>query len=140
MILSFSKPPSELAGKRIVLFSYGSGLASSMYSLKLSSDATPSSPLVTLMSKVQDVPDRLRSRKVVVPGDFESMMKIREDTHHMAPYVPVGDITSLFPGTYYLEKVDDKHRRTYLRASSTTPTGTQQKLLPPVRLNVANGQ
>ncbi len=124
----------------MVLFSYGSGLASSIYSLRLADDATPTSPLVTLLSNVQDVPDRLQSRKIVAPSDFESIMKLKEETHHMAPYTPVGDTNGLFPGTYYLEKVDDKHRRTYLRVPLTTPTGTRQRLLPPIRQNVANGQ
>lgn len=28
-------------------------------------------------------------------------------------YTPVGDITRLAPGTYYLEKIDEVYRRTY---------------------------
>ncbi|GFR11548.1 hydroxymethylglutaryl-CoA synthase 1, partial [Trichonephila clavata] len=29
------------------------------------------------------------------------------------PYTPIGSLEDLFPGTWYLEHVDDKHRRTY---------------------------
>jgi hydroxymethylglutaryl-CoA synthase len=28
-------------------------------------------------------------------------------------FKPVGETASLLPGTYYLEKVDDEHRRAY---------------------------
>ena len=113
--LSISKNLVELSGKRIVLFSYGSGLASSMFSLRVSSDATPNLSLDNMLSAVKDVPKRLESRQTVVPGEFESTMKLREETHHLAPYQPVGDTSKLFPGTYYLDKVDDMHRRSYSR-------------------------
>ena len=40
-------------------------------------------------------------------------MKVREETHSSAPYNPSGDLTVLFPDTWYLDFIDDKHRRTY---------------------------
>ena len=103
-----------LAGKRVVLFSYGSGLASAMYSLRVTSDPKLLSRLV---STVTDMSERLGSRKVVKPADFEQTMRLREDTHHLAPYTPVSDPTELFPGTYYLTAVDDMHRRMYKRVA-----------------------
>lgn len=112
---SYSKKPEEVAGKRVVLFSYGSGLASAMYSLRVSSDATPGSPLSSLMESLSSIPARLKARKTVSPPDFEQTMLLREKTHHSAPYIPVGDRKELFPGTYYLASVDEKHRRTYER-------------------------
>lgn len=52
----------------------------------------------------------------------------------VAPYSPVGSIDVLFPGTWYLTAVDDKHRRTY-----DPSTGRQQEsesqLAEPVRLS-----
>ena len=99
----------------MVLFSYGSGLASAMYSLRVSSDATPGSPLSFLMESLSSIPARLKARKTVAPPDFEQTMLLREKTHHSAPYLPVGDRKELFPGTYYLTSVDEKHRRTYER-------------------------
>lgn len=40
--LSFHRySPQQLAGKRIGVFSYGSGLAATLYSLKVTQDATP---------------------------------------------------------------------------------------------------
>lgn len=99
------------------MFSYGSGLASAMYSLRLSNDSSPKSPLTSLAASCTDVLKRLRERTTVPPADFEKTMKLREETHHLAPYTPVGDVEKLWPGTYYLTIVDDKHRRTYARVA-----------------------
>ena len=106
------KQPSEVAGKRLLLFSYGSGLASAMYSLRATSDVAR---LTQLTANLAELPATLTSRKLVPPQDFESTMKLREETHHSAPYTPVGDVAELRPGTYYLKSVDDKHRRSYER-------------------------
>lgn len=135
------KKISELAGQRVVLFSYGSGLASSMYSFTFTSDATPTSPLHILMSNVQDVTNRLKSRQEIPPAEFEQIMKLREETHHKAPYTPTGDTSNMFPGTYYLQNIDEKHRRYYRRVSNKPPPVSQDKLLPPIRQQqLTNGQ
>ena len=99
----------------MVLFSYGSGLASAMYSLRVSADSSPKSPLSVLAAGCTDLLARLKSRRTVPPAEFEKTMKLREETHHQAPYTPVGDLGDLWPGTYYLTGVDDKHRRFYAR-------------------------
>nr|KAF6354966.1 3-hydroxy-3-methylglutaryl-CoA synthase 1 [Myotis myotis] len=88
--------PQQLAGKRIGVFSYGSGLAATLYSLK----------------------SRLDSRTCVAPAAFSESMKLREDTHHLGNYIPQSSIDSLFEGTWYLVRVDEKHRRTYARRPS----------------------
>ncbi|XP_074640695.1 hydroxymethylglutaryl-CoA synthase 1-like [Tubulanus polymorphus] len=106
---------SEAAGKRLVLFSYGSGLASSMFSMHVTNDVAPGSNLDKLKSGFSDIDTRLNSRTKVSPQEFADTMKLREDTHHIAPYTPVGDIHNLLPATWYLTNVDDKHRKTYDR-------------------------
>ena len=98
----------------MVLFSYGSGLASTMFSLRVSNDSSPKSPLATVAAGCTDLLARLKARTTVPPADFEKTMKLREDTHHLAPYSAVGDLDNLWPGTYYLTTVDEKHRRTYM--------------------------
>lgn len=108
-----SVPPKQLSGKRLVLFSYGSGLAAAMYSLRVSTDFAPKSPLASLSCNVSDIPGLLTARRVVSPPEFEAIMKLREETHHKAPYEPQGNASDLFPSTFYLTSVDDKHRRTY---------------------------
>ena len=65
-----------------MLFSYGSGLASSMYMLRVASDHSPGSVLDRLQSSISDVCKRLDSRMKVEPAEFARIMKLREDTHH----------------------------------------------------------
>ncbi|KAH0627920.1 hypothetical protein JD844_008491 [Phrynosoma platyrhinos] len=65
--------PQQLAGQRIGVFSYGSGFAATLYSIKVSQDATP------------------------------------------ANYIPKSSVDDLYEGTWYLVRVDEKHRRTYAR-------------------------
>nr|XP_033772731.1 hydroxymethylglutaryl-CoA synthase, cytoplasmic-like isoform X1 [Geotrypetes seraphini]XP_033772732.1 hydroxymethylglutaryl-CoA synthase, cytoplasmic-like isoform X1 [Geotrypetes seraphini] len=109
----------QLAGSRIGAFSYGSGLAASLFSIRVSQDSAPGSPLDKLVSSLSDLSNRLDSRKKVQPGEFAEMMKLREETHHLMNYVPQGTVGDLFPGTWYLDKIDDKYRRVYARCPLT---------------------
>ena len=119
-----SKSPIELIGKRVILFSYGSGLAASMYSVRVTGTTSPDSRLMKAVSHLQGIHGRLASRKVVPPTMFENIMKLREDTHHKASYQPVGDCGDLFPGTFFLTSVDEKYRRSY---STTACEGQRDK-------------
>ncbi|EHH50222.1 hydroxymethylglutaryl-CoA synthase, mitochondrial [Macaca nemestrina] len=105
----------ELAGSRIGAFSYGSGLAASFFSFRVSQDASPGSPLDKLVSSTSDLPKRLASRKCMSPEEFTEIMNQREQFYHKANFSPPGDTNSLFPGTWYLERVDELHRRKYAR-------------------------
>jgi hydroxymethylglutaryl-CoA synthase len=82
VLLHDSHDISELVGKRAVLFSYGSGLASSMFAMRVSHDQTPGSALSRLLSGVSDVRQRLDARLKVDPAEFAATLKLREDTHH----------------------------------------------------------
>uniref|UniRef100_F6ZK24 Hydroxymethylglutaryl-CoA synthase n=1 Tax=Callithrix jacchus TaxID=9483 RepID=F6ZK24_CALJA len=110
-----SHSAQELAGSRIGAFSYGSGLAASFFSFRVSQDASPGSPLDKLVSSTSDLPKRLASRKCVSPEEFTEIMNQREQFYHKVNFSPPGDTSSLFPGTWYLERVDELHRRTYAR-------------------------
>lgn len=110
--LLVSHTTDHLLGKTIGVFSYGSGLASSMYSISITQDP---SKLGTLINHLSYVKPLLESRIKVDPTEFTRLMEIREKNNHAAPYEPSGDTAVLFPGTYYLKSVDDKHRRVYER-------------------------
>ncbi|XP_017520810.2 hydroxymethylglutaryl-CoA synthase, cytoplasmic isoform X2 [Manis javanica] len=110
--------PQQLAGKRIGMFSYGSGLAATLYSLKVTQDATPGSALDKITASLCDLKSRLDSRTCLAPEVFAEKMKLREDTHHLVNYIPQSSIDTLFEGTWYLVRVDEKHRRTYARRPS----------------------
>ncbi|KAH8347748.1 hypothetical protein KR084_000700 [Drosophila pseudotakahashii] len=113
--LLIGEPAKELVGKRIGVFSYGSGLAASMYSISVTQDAAAFEQFASKLDYVQPL---LNSREKVAPEQFSALMEVREKNNHAAPYTPTGSISSLFPGTYYLKDVDSLHRRTYER----TPT------------------
>ncbi|TNN53118.1 Hydroxymethylglutaryl-CoA synthase, cytoplasmic [Liparis tanakae] len=75
---------SQLAGQRIGLFSYGSGFAATLYSLRVTQDHAPGSALEKLVSSLCDLKVRLASRQKVSPAVFSDTMKLREETHHLA--------------------------------------------------------
>ncbi|KAJ7383355.1 Hydroxymethylglutaryl-CoA synthase, cytoplasmic [Desmophyllum pertusum] len=116
--LLFSESIEDLAGKRLMLFSYGSGLASAMFSFRISDDIGSSSPLHALVTSLKDIPARLESRRQVEPGEFLKTLTTREHTHNKNNYSPTCSEEELFPGTYYLTNVDEKFRRTYQRKTN----------------------
>ncbi len=84
----------------MVLFSYGSGLASSMFALRFSQQVTEA--LETLQRSVADITQKLEARLKVPPSEFEKTMKLREETHHLGKSpVSFGGIYMLFNPTSY---------------------------------------
>lgn len=104
-----SKNVSELVGKKVALFSYGSGLASSFFSLTIKD--TPA--LHSLKTHLGYVIPLLDKRQKFSPEKFEATLELRQHSAHKVPYEPLGDITHFFPGTYYLTRIDEQHRRQY---------------------------
>lgn len=101
-------PPQELQGKKVAAFSYGSGLASSFFSLNIRGDVSKIAATVGLQSK-------LDSRAVLAPKVYDETMLLREKAHLQKGYTPTGDISRIAKGTYYLTSIDDKFRREYSR-------------------------
>ncbi|KAI9498856.1 hydroxymethylglutaryl-CoA synthase [Zychaea mexicana] len=97
-----------LQGKRVLLYSYGSGLAASMVSFRVNSTTTDIKEKLSLR-------ERLAARTHTKPEDFAEAMKIRESTHNACDYSPVGSLDNIASGVYYIEKIDDKWRRFYKR-------------------------
>ncbi|KAF2019576.1 hydroxymethylglutaryl-CoA synthase [Aaosphaeria arxii CBS 175.79] len=93
-------------GKRIGLFSYGSGLASSLFSLKIRGSLAE-------IQKKSDIHARLDARRVVEPQVYDDMCNLRERAHLKKDYTPQGSIDGILPGTYYLTGIDGMFRRTY---------------------------
>lgn len=110
-----SKPLNELFGNSIGIFSYGSGFASSMYSLRISQESNQESNLRKIVDSLSHVELQLKSRRCISPEDYSKILKSKEKSNHVVPFEPKSDVENMFPGTYYLIKVDDKHRRTYDR-------------------------
>ncbi|KAH9872043.1 3-hydroxy-3-methylglutaryl coenzyme A synthase, partial [Plenodomus biglobosus] len=96
----------DLQGKTIGLFSYGSGLASSLFSFKVNGSTDN-------IAKQLDIQNRLDNRRVVGPEVYDEMCNLREQAHLKKDYSPKGNADTLFPGTYYLTGIDGMFRRTY---------------------------
>ncbi|EMC92718.1 hypothetical protein BAUCODRAFT_114572 [Baudoinia panamericana UAMH 10762] len=96
----------DLQGKRVGIFSYGSGLASSMFSLRIKGSTDE------IREKV-DLHKRLESRRTVPPEVYDEMCNLRERAHLKKNFTPVGSVETIFPGTYYLTGIDDMFRRSY---------------------------
>ncbi|MCJ1310218.1 3-hydroxy-3-methylglutaryl coenzyme A synthase [Agyrium rufum] len=97
---------SQLIGKRIGMFSYGSGLASSLYSLQVKGDVS------ALVEKV-DLKNRLQARKTVAPEVYDEMCILREKAHLQKAFTPKGDPSTISKGAYYLTDIDEMFRRKY---------------------------
>lgn len=97
---------ANLQGKRIGLFSYGSGLAATFMSLRINSSTEQ-------ISKILDIPNRLAARRAVPPETYETFCELRHQAHLKKDYKPKGDISTIVSGTYYLELVDDMFKRVY---------------------------
>eukprot|EP01086_Lenisia_limosa_P015605 TRINITY_DN5112_c0_g1_i2.p1 TRINITY_DN5112_c0_g1~~TRINITY_DN5112_c0_g1_i2.p1 ORF type:complete len:454 (-),score=53.05 TRINITY_DN5112_c0_g1_i2:41-1402(-) len=97
----------DLLDKRITLFSYGSGLASSMFSFRVVSS-------VEALQKRLALSSRLKTRIAKSPAEFVDSLKLRENSADGASnYSPIDDPSTLFPNTFYLANIDDKYRRHY---------------------------
>lgn len=96
----------NLQGKRVGIFSYGSGLASSFFSFKVRGSTEE-------LQKKVDLHNRLDSRRTVAPQVYDDMCNLRERAHLKKNYSPEGKADTLFPGTYYLTNIDDMFRRSY---------------------------
>ncbi|XP_043254693.1 hydroxymethylglutaryl-CoA synthase 1 [Colletes gigas] len=105
----------ELAGAKVGVFSYGSGLCSTMYSITITNEAEEGSSLMKIISSLSYIKPELNARQKVSPVDYTKVLERREQNCHTVPFSPQSSITNMFPGTYYLEKVDEKYRRTYKR-------------------------
>ncbi|XP_048320179.1 hydroxymethylglutaryl-CoA synthase [Ziziphus jujuba] len=102
---------STLAGNRVVMFSYGSGLTATMFSLRFSEGQHPFS--LDNIATVLDVDKKLKSRHEFTPEKFVETMKLMEHRYGANDFVTSKDISLLSPGTYYLTEVDTKYRRFY---------------------------
>ncbi|CAG8178522.1 unnamed protein product [Penicillium nalgiovense] len=99
-------PSEELQNKRIGMFSYGGGLASTLFSFRVKGDTSEIAQQVRLN-------ERLEARTPVSPEFYNEMCNLREKAHQQKSYTPVGSVDSLAPSTYYLVHVDKMFRRSY---------------------------
>lgn len=125
-----SKPVEELINKPVLFFSYGSGMAASMFSARITQDTQA---LRKLLLGIQEVRSKLNERLKVTPEEFTAHLEHRKKTFSLPNRAPTGQPieasgsahvgqvtveTYLYPGTYYLTSVDGMFRRKYSRYES----------------------
>ncbi|XP_073011693.1 hydroxymethylglutaryl-CoA synthase [Typha latifolia] len=112
---------SNLEGRRVVMFSYGSGLSSTMFSFKLQ-DGHDSFNLSNIVS-VLNISKKLESRHVFPPEKFVENLKLMEHRYGGKDFETSKDTNLLSPGTFYLTKVDSMYRRYYNKVGDDIATG-----------------
>jgi len=103
--------PAQLKDKRVSLFAFGSGCAASFFTLRIKGDTSE------IRGKM-DLVNRLAQMKVVPCQEFIDALALREKNHNAVAYTPEGSVDNIWPGAYYLDSVDSKYRRKYLKAPS----------------------
>ncbi|EAU90443.1 hydroxymethylglutaryl-CoA synthase [Coprinopsis cinerea okayama7 len=101
--------PSELGGKRVSLFSFGSGCAATFFTARIKGDTSEIKEKLKLK-------ERLAAMTVAPPEEFVAALALREKNHNAVDFTPEGSVDNIWPGAYYLEHVDSKFRRKYVRA------------------------
>ena len=97
---------SNIKDKRILMFSYGSGCAASMFSLKVKSE-------LEIKQRNFDLLEKLSNRIKISPNKFEEMMIYKEKLYLSKNYIPIYPLEEIRESTFYLEKVDNNWRRYY---------------------------
>lgn len=95
-----------LMGKTIGLFSYGSGMAASLYSFTVRGD-------ISDLVKNLNLDHWFQSRTCLTPDQYEAQLKQREAIHLQKDYKPVGTTEYIRSGAYYLTNIDSMYRREY---------------------------
>lgn len=97
----------ELQGKKISVFSYGSGLASTFLSLNVVGDISAINKVLSLDYKLGE------GRKQKTPEEYVAAIELREKAHLQKNFKPSGSLDDIAPGAYYLVDVNDKFQRSY---------------------------
>lgn len=101
-------------GKRVLLFSYGSGLSATLFSFTIKGSITHIADAIKLQQ-------RLDGRILSDPADYTKTMDLRATRHLESSFVATDPIEPLWPNTYYLTEIDSKMRRIYKRKGATGP-------------------
>ena len=101
MLAILCNQDESLIGKRIFMFSYGSGSVSSIYSF-MGRTSTSQFSLQRIKDTVR-LSERLECRRGASFDEFTHSLAIREETYGVFPLQPSGDLGNIGPGVFYLE-------------------------------------
>lgn len=125
--------PDEHVGKNVLMFSYGSGLASTLFSFQVVGDTSE-------IAEKADLKNRLTQRVFKTPEEFSDTLLKREERYNQKGYTPSGKPEEdLFPGTFYLQENDEHGRRKYARTPLDSASIAARQIGSSSRLNRSNG-
>ena len=104
-----SERGAALAGQRVSAFSYGSGLAASMFSL---APPTTAGPALAQMAEEIDLANVLSARRELTGEEADSLLGSRAGVQTRGPWSPV-TTTAAAPGVTRLVGIDSEGRRSY---------------------------
>ena len=110
---------------RICLFSYGSGLASAMFSILVNEEAGKNLKdqrftLNNILNILTLSKNNLTQNRIEIqPELYDSYLNVREINHKKPSREPFFSLNSLYPGTWYLKSIDENYRRFYERKSTS---------------------
>ncbi|KAM3147390.1 hypothetical protein pb186bvf_000641 [Paramecium bursaria] len=106
-LISLIENYKELQGKRIAMFSYGSGSAASLFILRCNRSTLE-------QFKIQQITQRLSQRSKINCQEYEDHLMEKQLTYNQPNKQFNPDFNRLFNETYYLKSIDDKYRRQYV--------------------------
>jgi hydroxymethylglutaryl-CoA synthase len=128
---------ASLASRRVVLFSYGSGLASSLFSLRVRSDAESQRALTNMQEKLA-LKQRLDARVQQTPQAFYDNLARRAHVHALLSFQPSAEV-NVQPNAFYLTEKDSKGRRFYAQADAEGKAKPAEKSAVTAPATAANG-
>ena len=135
LLLNLSTKKQNLLGSRIFLFSYGSGLASTLLVLDIDNDRYKK-----IIKNNKDIISHINERIKISPYLYESILLKKEKLYLKNNYVPQGKIEDLFDGTFYLTKVDNLWRRFYSQKPSNELFNENKKMIETKKDSIENSQ
>ncbi|CAF0841489.1 unnamed protein product [Rotaria sordida] len=112
--LSSQSNEEQLYDRRILLFSYGSGLASSMYSVVCRKVHESRFTLAQIQKSIKRARHILDYERIeLTPDLMDKLLLEREKNEHKVPFIPLQPIETLKSDDIYLKSIDKNHRRYY---------------------------
>lgn len=108
LVSAIAERTQEVVDKQLLCFSYGSGLAATMFSLHVVK------PVDHIAEKL-NLQQRLDERVAVSPTEYTQVLAVREQTYGACDFEVTSALSTLAPGTFYLVSVDEMGRRRYAR-------------------------
>ena len=103
-------PDTDLQGKRVLMYSFGSGCAASIFTIRVAGSTENIRQTLNLEARLQNM-------QIVSPSAYVDALQTREKTHNAVSYEPKGSLEDIWPHSYYLKNVDEKFRRFYEKRS-----------------------